>query len=105
MAQDTRSLWEKTVQLPRRAALEGHVNTQVAIIGAGLTGSLLGYRLTQLGVDCVLLEAGGGSNGENIRMGWNRGLSGDCDQIQRLSGRAVHHSYHCDCVRICESGH
>lgn len=67
MAQDTRSLWEKTVQLPHRAALEGHVNTQVAIIGAGLTGSLLGYRLAQQGVDCVLLEAGTVGGGQSGR--------------------------------------
>lgn len=57
MKRDTQSLWEKTVTLPGREPLAGHVNTQVAIIGAGMAGCLLGYRLACQGVDCVLLEA------------------------------------------------
>lgn len=66
LERDTRSLWEKTVSLPRRETLEGQIHTQVAILGAGMTGCLLGYRLARLGIDCVLLEAGtvgGGQTG------------------------------------------
>ncbi len=62
--QDTRSLWEKTVSLPAREALHGDIHTQVAILGAGMTGCLLGYRLKELGVDCVLLEAGTVGSGQ-----------------------------------------
>jgi choline dehydrogenase-like flavoprotein len=37
----------------------GHVQTDVAIVGAGPAGIALALRLEEKGVDCVLLEAGG----------------------------------------------
>jgi len=51
------SLWRKTVDMPRFDALERDVNTDVLIIGGGMTGVLCAYMLKQAGVDCILVEA------------------------------------------------
>jgi glycine/D-amino acid oxidase-like deaminating enzyme len=51
------SLWEKEVQLPRFAPLDGGCKTDVPIIGGGLAGLLCAYRLQQEGVDYRLVEA------------------------------------------------
>lgn len=51
------SLWRKTVEMPRFDALERDVNTDVLIIGGGMTGVLCAHMLKQAGVDCILTEA------------------------------------------------
>ena len=50
------SVWEKEVQLPRFAPLEGDLRTDVLVVGGGLAGLLCAYELTRAGVDCTLIE-------------------------------------------------
>ena len=51
------SIWTKEVELPHFPTLEGEVNTDVLIIGGGITGTLCAYFLQENGVDYVLLES------------------------------------------------
>lgn len=51
------SIWTSTVQLPSFEQLRGNIKTDVLIVGGGLAGILCAYRLSQAGVDYVLLEA------------------------------------------------
>jgi len=51
------SLWTKTAQLPAFVPLRGNVKTDVLIIGGGMAGLLCAHRLTQAGIDCMLVEA------------------------------------------------
>ncbi len=53
------SIWEKTVQFPSYEQLSGDRQTDVLIIGGGITGLLCAATLKQAGVDCVILEAVG----------------------------------------------
>lgn len=53
----TNSLWTDTAQLPEFPSLRGNKKTDVLIIGGGLAGLLCAHKLSQAGVDCVLLEA------------------------------------------------
>lgn len=53
------SLWLDTVSLPDFPALRRPLQTEVLVVGGGLTGLLCAYLLQQQGVDCVLLEARG----------------------------------------------
>ena len=38
-------------------ALDGNINTDVLIVGGGITGILCAYKLKNEGVDCILIEA------------------------------------------------
>ncbi len=60
------TIWEKDAKMPRFAALDGNLRTDVLIIGGGLAGLLCAYYLQKAGVDCALIE-------ENRLMG---GVSG-----------------------------
>ena len=51
------SIWEKTVNIPQRESLSHTLDTDIAIIGAGLTGVLTGYFLQQAGRKVILLDA------------------------------------------------
>ena len=51
------SLWTKTSDLPDFPALQEDIQTDVLIIGGGITGILCAYLLKQPGVSCVLAEA------------------------------------------------
>ncbi len=51
------SVWEQGLALPSFSPLDGDRQTDVLIIGGGLTGVLCAYMLRQAGVDCLLLEA------------------------------------------------
>ena len=44
--------------MPQFAPLGGDMKTDVLVIGGGLAGILCAYRLSQAGVDCVLVEQG-----------------------------------------------
>ena len=52
-----KSLWYDQVGLKRYPSLEQDINTEVLIIGGGLTGLLCAFFLQQVGVDYVLVEA------------------------------------------------
>jgi glycine/D-amino acid oxidase-like deaminating enzyme len=61
------SIWLAEPYTPR-TPLRGPVEAQVAILGGGLTGVQLAYRLAREGVSCVLLErdaVGSGATGRN----------------------------------------
>lgn len=51
------SIWKKDTQIPQRESLKSDVKTDVAIIGAGMAGVLIGYFLKKRGISCILLEA------------------------------------------------
>ena len=51
------SLWKETVNLPSFDTLKRDINTDVLVIGGGITGLLCAYFLKRSGVDCVLAEA------------------------------------------------
>ena len=51
------SLWSKSVSFKRRAALEGDIKVNTAVIGGGIAGLLTAYRLREKGIDAVVLEA------------------------------------------------
>ena len=51
------SIWSKTWNRKKRAALTGEQKTDVVVIGGGMAGILTAWRLMQAGVDVVVLEA------------------------------------------------
>ncbi len=53
------SFW-RTLDTPAVAAesLEGEVDCEVAVIGGGITGALVGHSLVRAGVDTVLIDRG-----------------------------------------------
>ena len=51
------SVWMATTQKPQFESLSGNINTDVLIVGGGLTGILCAYMLDKAGVDYTLIEA------------------------------------------------
>lgn len=51
------SIWSKTCNIPPRGALRGNVETEVAVIGAGMAGLLTAAALQKAGKQVVVLEA------------------------------------------------
>lgn len=51
------SVWSKTVAIAPRKALDGNIETEVAVIGAGMAGILIAYFLQEAGKQVVILEA------------------------------------------------
>lgn len=51
------SLWQHTKERPWFKYLDKDINTDVLIIGGGITGILCAFMLKAAGVDCVLTEA------------------------------------------------
>ncbi len=58
-----KSIWEKDAPHLRFEPLQGNINTDVLIIGGGITGILCAYKLKNAGVDCILVEADNICNG------------------------------------------
>lgn len=50
------SIWMMDFQMPQFPKLEGNIQTDVLIIGGGITGILCAYFLQEKGIDYVLLE-------------------------------------------------
>ncbi len=51
------SVWTTDTQKPQFKSLNGEINTDVLIVGGGLTGILCAYMLQKLGIDYTLIEA------------------------------------------------
>ena len=57
------SLWQETASRPSFPTLSGGLSTDVLIVGGGMAGLLCAHRLSEAGVDCVLVESGRICNG------------------------------------------
>lgn len=64
------SIWTRTARLPRFKELAGDLETDVLVIGGGITGLLCTWMLRQAGADCTLVEA------ERICSGTTGGTTG-----------------------------
>lgn len=64
-----KSIWNETVTMEKRNSLKGEIEAEVAVIGAGLSGILTAYFLTQRGMKVVVLEA------DRIGSGQTRGTT------------------------------
>ena len=51
------SLWKQNIQIPKRTSLQGNVNVQNVVIGAGMAGILTAYFLQKKGKQVIVLEA------------------------------------------------
>ena len=51
------SIWTKTCKIPQREALQTDTKTEIAVIGAGMAGILIGYHLQKAGKQVLILEA------------------------------------------------
>ena len=58
------SIWSLSCEIPERNQLQKDIQTDTAIIGAGLAGLLTAYRLREKGVETVVLEAGAVGSGQ-----------------------------------------
>ena len=59
-----RSIWNKQVCIPGRNRLSGDLDTEVAVIGAGMAGILTAYYLAREGKEVVVLEAASIGSGQ-----------------------------------------
>ena len=60
--------WDETIPLPDWPALQGHVKTDVLVIGAGFTGLNAALHLAEQGVSVTVVDArypGWGASGRN----------------------------------------
>lgn len=51
-----KSIWKKEIAMQKESELSGDITTEVAVIGAGMTGILTAYFLKQKGKEVVVLE-------------------------------------------------
>lgn len=56
-ADSRQSVWEIENNIPKREVLSGDIETEVAVIGAGMAGLLIAYFLERRGKKVVVLEA------------------------------------------------
>ncbi len=50
------SIWTESGELPKFPSLQGDINTEVLIIGGGIAGLMCAYKLSEAGVNYVLVE-------------------------------------------------
>ena len=63
----TRSIWQDTASVSPRPPLEDHVTTDVCIVGAGIAGLSVAYRLAKAGMRVVVLDRDQIGSGETGR--------------------------------------
>ena len=51
-----KSIWDESCEFDKREELKGDIKTDILIIGAGITGILIGYFLKQNGREVVLID-------------------------------------------------
>lgn len=61
------SIWQKTVEIAERKSAEGHMEREIVVIGAGMTGILTAYHLQRMGKQVAVLEAGRIAGGQTGR--------------------------------------
>ena len=61
------SIWVKTADVPQRSALSGDANTDVCIVGGGISGLSTAYLLACAGKSVIVLEDGEIGSGETGR--------------------------------------
>lgn len=54
---NNKSIWELTTSIERRPKLEENINCDILIIGAGISGCLIGYFLAQENKNIVIIDA------------------------------------------------
>jgi glycine/D-amino acid oxidase-like deaminating enzyme/nitrite reductase/ring-hydroxylating ferredoxin subunit len=63
----SRSIWMSAGKIPARGALAGDVHADVCIVGAGIAGLTIAYRMAQPGRKIVVLDDGPIAGGESCR--------------------------------------
>src|SRR5688500_17136574 len=92
---DTTSVWRATAPEARFPMLQEEINTDVVIIGGGITGVSLALSLAEQGIPAVLLEArevGFGSTGNstgNLYETLSRGIHRIVDRWGKDTAHAV----------------
>lgn len=99
--QHPESVWLSTANAaPRLPRLDGDLQTDVAIVGAGYTGLAAAHHLAQAGLACVVLEAndvGWGASGRNGGMAvlrYKKSWSSLARQFGRERTRHLHRLLH-----------
>ena len=54
---NTNSVWEKSTEIPKHKTLTKDIKADVCVIGGGMAGLLIAYKLQEKGFDTVVLEA------------------------------------------------
>lgn len=52
------SIWDKTAKMPRFEPITGDLQTDVLVIGGGITGLLCAHFLREAGISCAVIDAG-----------------------------------------------
>lgn len=52
------SLWSLSCQIEKRESLQENIETEIAVIGAGMTGILTAYQLQKMGRQVIVMDAG-----------------------------------------------
>ena len=78
----TESIWSNECEISARPKLHEDIETEVAVIGAGLAGVLIAHRLQQAGKQVVVLEAeriaGGQTKNTTAKITAQHGFIYDC---------------------------
>lgn len=89
------SIWEKGAVLPSFPSVGEDRQTEVLIIGGGMTGLLCGYFLEKQGRDYMILEQGriaeGTTKNTTAKLTWQHGLI--YDRLRRTMGRDTAAAY------------
>lgn len=89
------SIWHRDVEIPKYSALQGNLETDIAVIGGGLVGILTAYELMRRGRNVVVLEAlriaSGQTEGTTAKITGQHGLI--YDKLVRNYGFDKAHTY------------